>query len=246
MQKLPKLFKPKFKYDLIRVGNKNDGGYLISFDTLSKSKCLLSFGVGLDLGFEIEFHHKINKPVYSYDKNHFKFYFKNEFLLSLNNFRRLSFTESLNVLKRYFKIRKYSKKVHFFKQNITYNSINKIINDLDINNELLIKIDIEGSEYRTLDCIVKNQDKITGLIIEFHDVDLHMEKIKNFINKINLDITHIHANNFGVADLDGNPTVIEITFEKNPKKMGEDFELPNKLDTKNNPLKKDFFDYLEK
>ena len=29
-QKLPKLFKPKFKYDLIRVGNKHDGGYLIS------------------------------------------------------------------------------------------------------------------------------------------------------------------------------------------------------------------------
>ena len=68
MQKLPKLFKPKFKYDLIRVGNKHDGGYLISSDTLSKSKCSLSFGVGLDLGFEIEFHHKISKPVYSYDK----------------------------------------------------------------------------------------------------------------------------------------------------------------------------------
>ena len=71
-----------------------------------------------------------------------------------------------------------------------------------------------------------------------------MEKIKNFINKINLDITHIHANNFGIADLNGNPTV-EITFEKQSKKIGENFELPNKLDTKNNPLKKDF-DYLEK
>ena len=45
------------------------------------------------------------------------------------------------------------------------------------------------------------------------------KKIKNFINKINLDITHIHANNFGIADLNGNPTVVEITFENNPKKL---------------------------
>ena len=121
--------------------------------------------------------------MYSYDKNHFKYYFKNEFLLSLNNLRRLSFTESLNVLKRYFTISKYSKKIHFYKQNITYNSINKILNDLDINNDLLIKIDIEGSEYRTLDCIVRNQDKIIGLIIEFHDVDLHMEKLRILLIK---------------------------------------------------------------
>ena len=246
MQKLPKLLKPKYKYDLIRVGNKNDGGYLIGLNTLSNSKCLISFGIGLDLGFEIEFYRKTNKPIYSYDKNYFKFYFKNEFLLSLNNLRRLSFVESFNVIKRYFQIKKYFKKINFSKKIITNNSINDVLNELNIEDNLLLKIDIEGSEYRTLDCIIKNQNKLIGLIIEFHDIDLHIEKIKNFVNEINLDITHIHANNFGMADVNGNPTVIEITFEKNPKKIGEGLEIPNKLDSKNNPLKEDFINYLEK
>ena len=245
MQKLPKLLKPKYKYDLIRVGNKNDGGYLISLNTLSNSKCLISFGIGLDLGFEIEFYRRTNKPIYSYDKNYFKFYFKNEFLLSLNNLRRLSFVESFNVIKKYFQIKKYFKKSIFLKK-ITNNSINDVLNELNIEDNLLLKIDIEGSEYRTLDCILKNQNKLIGLIIEFHDIDLHIEKIKNFVNEINLDITHIHANNFGMADVNGNPTVIEITFEKNPKKIGESLEIPNKLDSKNNPLKEDFINYLEK
>ena len=246
MQKLPKLLKPKYKYDLIRVGNKNDGGYLIGSNTLLNSKCLISFGIGLDLGFEIEFYHKTNKPIYSYDKNHFKFYLKNEFLLSLNNLRRLSFFESFNVIKKYFQLKKYFKTVNFSKKLITYNSINDVLTDLNIEDDLLLKIDIEGSEYRTLDCILKNQNKLIGLIVEFHDIDLHLEKIKNFIDKINLNITHIHANNFGMADVNGNPTVIEITFEKNPKKIGESLEIPNKLDSKNNPLKEDFINYLEK
>lgn len=246
MQKLPKLLKPKYKYDLIRVGNKNDGGYLISLNTLLNSKCLVSFGIGLDLGFEIEFYNKTNKPIYSYDKNHFKYYLKNEFLLSLNNFRSFSFVESFNILKRYFKLSKYFKKVNFTKKNITYNTIDNILNDLNIDHSLLLKIDIEGSEYRTLDCIIKNQNKIIGLIVEFHDIDLHMEKIKNFINKLNLEITHIHANNFGIADVNGNPAVIEMTFENNPTKIGENLEIPNKLDTKNNLLREDFIDNLEK
>ena len=37
-----------------------------------------------------------------------------------------------------------------------------------------------------------------------------------------------------------------MTFENNPTKIGESLEIPNKLDTKNNPLREDFIDYLEK
>ena len=55
---------------------------------------------------------------------------------------------------------------------------------------------------------------MTGLVIEFHDVDLHQEKILEFINNFNLELTHIHPNNFGLKDDNGDPKVIEMTFEK--------------------------------
>ena len=41
--------------------------------------------------------------------------------------------------------------------------------------------DIEGNEYSLLDEILKNQKKLNGLIIEFHDCNLNKEKIYNFI-----------------------------------------------------------------
>ncbi len=246
MKKLPLALKPEYTYDLIRLGNKNDGGYLIGSNTLSQVKCLLSFGIGLDLGFEIDFHNRTNKPIYSYDKNDFKFYFKNEFLLSLNNLRKLSIIDSLNVIKKFINTKKNKKIINFSKKLISYNTISNILSDFHIHDSLFIKIDIEGSEYRALDCIIKNQDKIIGLIVEFHDIDLHIEKIKYFINEINLKISHIHANNFGIPDSNGNPTVIEMTFEKDPEIVDKNVEIPNKNDFKNNPLKKDFIDYFDK
>jgi hypothetical protein len=73
------------------------------------------------------------------------------------------------------------------------------------------------------------------LVIEFHDLDLHLEKVVNFINNFNLTITHVHANNFGGVDINNNPRVIELTFEKNPLVVSGDLLIPNLLDQKNDP-----------
>ena len=35
---LPKIFKPKYEYDLIRLGKDNDGGYLVEKESIFKSK----------------------------------------------------------------------------------------------------------------------------------------------------------------------------------------------------------------
>ena len=48
-------------------------------------------------------------------------------------------------------------------------------------------------------------------------------------------MTHIHPNNFAILDDKNDPTVIELTFERTPKKIGESCKLPNSLDMKNNP-----------
>ena len=56
-----------------------------------------------------------------------------------------------------------------------------------------------------MDSLIENQKKFNGIIIEFHDVDLHTDKILKFINEIPLVLTHIHSNNIGQVDQNNNP-----------------------------------------
>lgn len=122
---------------------------------------------------------------------------------------------------------------------VDYRFLNSLIIKKKLNN-IFLKIDIEGSEYRVLDEIIKSKNKINCLIIEFHDVDLHIKKITNFIKKLNFYLTHIHPNNFGGIDNNYNPKVLEITFEKKPKIIkNKPFKQSHKLDSKNNPNEKD-------
>ena len=146
------------------------------------------------------------------------------------------FNQNLNYLifliKSFINFDVFIKKVKYKKKIINYGDVLKIQNDI---NDLFFKIDIEGSEYRILDELITIKNKITGLVIEFHDVDLHLSTIENFINNIGLKLIHIHPNNFGGLDKFGNPTLLELTFEKEPIFLNEINTLPNKFDMKNNP-----------
>ena len=100
------------------------------------------------------------------------------------------------------------------------------------------KVDIEGNEYRVLGQIIEHQAKLSGLVIEFHNCDLMLEKIKLFIEKFDLDLVHIHVNNFGIITKDGFPTVIELTFSPrkfNSKREENESNFPvQSLDQPNN------------
>ena len=78
--------------------------------------------------------------------------------------------------------------------------------------KVVLKIDIEGDEYKVLDDIKKNSKKIVFLIIEFHDVDKNINKIKKFLAKNDLKNIHIHANNYEGTDKNKNPKVIELSL----------------------------------
>ena len=53
--KLQKIFLPKFKTSLIRVGKDNDGGYCVPKKSVINSDLLLSFGLNDDWSFEKDF-----------------------------------------------------------------------------------------------------------------------------------------------------------------------------------------------
>ena len=59
------------------------------------------------------------------------------------------------------------------------------------------KIDIEGDEYKILDQIIKNSEYLTGLVIEFHNVSINIEKIVSFIKRLPLELIYIRPNNAG-------------------------------------------------
>ena len=84
-----------------------------------------------------------------------------------------------------------------------------------------------------MDKIAKIQDKLLGIVIEFHDAHLNGKNIENFIEKINLKLVHTHINNFGPI-VDGFPSVIELSFSKNGNDMQLVEKLPHSLDKENN------------
>jgi len=243
---LPKEFKPIAKFELLRLGKNNDGGYLIEQESLSSANSLLSFGLGYDWSFEKDFFNykrkNIDIHVYDYSikksnikkfslssfKNIFKinYYFKKNFYLNLKN----------NLLL-------YSDYRKFFKKNVKHfnNAIGlgpNLINFNDTINKIdkfpiFLKMDIEGSEYRILDEIIKNQNKFCGLSVEFHSVDLHKERIIKFIKDLNMNLVHIHGQNVdnnNYLDKNGDPTNIEITFSVSKKNIGDKPEIPHSLD----------------
>ena len=102
----------------------------------------------------------------------------------------------------------------------------------NINFNVLV-CDIEGSEYRCLDDLIKHQDKISGIVIEFHDIDLHLNKIEEFISKFNLKIVHIHINNWTLVGKNDLPLLIEVTFSKHGKTNNNFANHPHTLDSPN-------------
>ena len=231
---LAKIFKPLANYELIRLGKFNDGGYLVGKNSINNSEYLVSFGLDLDWSFEEDFKKKNNKiNIICFDDNLDKKFILKKIIIQ---FIFIIFNKNLKYLffliKNFINFYFFINKVKYQKKKINYKDILQI--QADINN-IFFKIDIEGSEYRILDELIKIKKKITGIIIEFHDADLHESKIKNFIDNIGLKLVHIHPNNFGGLDKFGNPYLIELTFEKEPIILKETNSLPHKFDMKNNP-----------
>jgi len=227
MYKIPNFFRPKVSCDLIRVGSKNDGGYVIPKSSINEVQVLISFGLSDDWKFEQDFQNLSKSKVICYDHSVNKKFWIVRFIknciaiLMLKNikdnfkkiftyFQYLSFFKNSNAI--------HEKKFIAPKDDLVFGirpSDKSDLNEILINNsyeDVFLKIDIEGSEYRILDQIVSHQKKINSLAIEFHDCDLHFDRIKKFIDQFALDLVHIHVNNYSSINHNLNPSVIELTF----------------------------------
>ena len=222
--------KPKSFSNLVRLGKNFDGGYIVSEELIKKSDGLVSFGYGYDPSFELDYIRHTQNQVHIYD------YTCNAIILIqrlLKYFRRfLTFRKKVDdviyhfkIIKNYFAFIK-NEKVLFFQKKITGEEINKIdINITNVfskfnnNNNLILKCDIEGSEYEIIEDLMLHEKKICMMIFEFHWIDkkkdLFLEKIKKIQEYFT--IIHIHGNNhFDFLEDESNiPIILEITFVNN-------------------------------
>jgi hypothetical protein len=204
-------------HKLIRVGPKLDGGYLIP-DILNQINYCYSPGVGESLKFEDDLNNKYNIICYAADGM----------------------------------IKKPNTIHNFLNKNIGLENSDTTIKleswvDLNANDNLMLQMDIEGSEIAVLLNTPKNiLKKFKIMVIEFHNfidirTKLGMMIYNTLFEKILEDhvICHGHPNNMGGQILINGikiPRIIEFTFiNKNLiKKKGKiNYTLPHSLDIKN-------------
>lgn len=208
----PRSWKPINITDLIRVGPSADGGYCTSQAAIASSRRLISFGLNDDWSFEEDFLKINNVPVDCYDHSVNAKFWRVHFLKSLLTGRLAKLTRSLEYK-------------NFFNRPGVFHHMRKIGYDLDngisLNTiisaagpgEIFLKIDIEGGEYRILDQIILHQKRFPAIVMELHDIDLHENRIRDFIGKLEShSIVWMNGNNYGDQTPDGNPVVIEISF----------------------------------
>ena len=124
---LDKTFQPKHNFELVRVGKKNDGGYLIGKNSLLYTKNLVSFGIDDDWSFEKTFL-KVNKNVklFTFDQNLDAIFLLKRIILNFFRIfsltRKSFFTRSINNFFDYFLFLKKNNK----KKNIYYNDTKEI------------------------------------------------------------------------------------------------------------------------
>ena len=166
--------------NLIRFGGKLDGGYVVDFEIIKKCNNLITLGLGPNWSFELDYLRKNKKnKVHIYDHTVSSYpYIKaiGKYYRRLITFRT-TFGGFTTRVKNFYNYKKflYSKNINYFKENIAYPIKNKIDSDIEkvfsrinIGEDVILKSDIEGSEYEIIDQILKFSNRINMLIFEFH------------------------------------------------------------------------------
>ena len=247
-----KFLKPYLCGDLKRLGRNQDGGYVVSFNSVLNSNYLISFGLGLDWSFELDYL-ELNKKgrvlIYDHTINFKTFLYPlikcvKRFLTFRKNIKEVK--GRLNDLFSYYTFIN-KKKVNYFSKKIGKvaskkdESLKNILQKNPLIKKFILKVDIEGSEFSIIDDIIHFSNNIDMLIIEFHDLDKHENKFHKEILKLinHFNIIHIHGNNHCNINDYGLPIAIEVTLlnkNYNLKKTEEKILFPLKeLDYPNNP-----------
>lgn len=220
--------------DLVRVGSKNDGGYLVSAADIQNSDILIGLGINDDWNFEKDFATQRGCPVIAYDASVSLKHFRRKAIRALSHLSKLN--RALHDYRRYVDFKNFFRGDHEHIQKFVGLDIGGgFVGFSDIvarvnGRTAFLKIDIEGYEYRILDDLIDFEPHISGCVIEFHDCDLHLDKIIGFVARFGLNLVHVHPNNHGLVNEHGIPLALELTFSHFGKCAEAPVRLPHPLD----------------
>ncbi len=239
---LPVCFRPLLSNSIIRLGRDFDGGYLIDQRDVEKSKALVSFGVNEDWSFEKQFSKGRDLPVFAYDATLNIRYLVRRAWRSLIRLNPIAIARSFHALLDYPIF--FRGKRHHYRRYVGldgvrgFTTLSSVLAEVKqqsgIESGIFMKIDIEGWEYRIFEELIEHGHRFTGLAIELHDVDIHLDKLERFIQRFPLKLIHVHANNYSPINGAGIPLAIECTFSASePAIAAETVALPHPLDMPN-------------
>jgi hypothetical protein len=201
-----------------RFGSPGDGGYLLK-DEISKSDICISLGVGDNYTFDLDIA-KYCQQVLMFDHT-----IDHPQLLSSNmSFKKIGIA-SVEVEK--------------------FTTIERIISELPVESDLILKIDIEGAEWEILESITCDTLKrFKQIAAEFHNLHAihdteHFERIMNALSKISQThfLANFHINNWASYQLVAGvpfPDVVEVTYIRRASSSGKQVNLENSLNQPNN------------
>jgi len=234
---LPRSLAPRHRNDLVRLGPKYDGGYVITENIIRNTDFVVGLGIGTDWKFEEDFYRLKKCRIHCYDHT-----------ISLGLFMMESARHTLNLLRppRIRNIGRFYEPVNllplkygaFFRGEIKHyrekvghgpdheSDFKKIFSRIPERDKVFIKMDIEGAERRALSGLGDYHQRITGLVIEFHHLIFLRDAVLKIISDIKqfFDIVHVHVNNHKGVDERGTPDVVEVTFENKNLRNGDDTE----------------------
>ena len=217
--------------DLIRVGRNYDGGYVISESLMKRSSALLSFGINDDWSFEEDFYRKSGVGCYGFD------FSVNKELFLKRSIEQIRFFFG-DVLKRrpvqWSRWKKAREHFHIYKAfgrfftkhefhsigidkstHGAFKTLDDILKDHVRQQEnIFLKVDIEGFEYKIMDDILRNKGRFHALAMEIHGIHDATNDFDTFMAGLRQEfyVYHIHANNYGdLRKKNGMPDVIEIS-----------------------------------
>lgn len=217
LARLPGPLRPKGAEGLIRLGRDHDGGYIVAAADVDQAEALISLGINEDWSFEEAFVARNRVPVTGYDASVGVAVFTSQVRAALFPLPKLRTAFDRWKMRQRFRQFFQGDRRHDprFVGTLTQGNVVSMGDVLaaSASQRIFLKMDIEGEEYRVLDTILEHQHRLTGLALEFHDCDLHLDRIERFVTRMRLPLVHLHVNNFAPCDTrSGVPVVLETTF----------------------------------
>lgn len=216
----PRWLRPSAPADLIRVGSDGDGGYVLPRRVLDKVRGVLGMGLFDDWSFEAWVHERTGAKIAIFDHTvNWRFWLRRTVahfvrgVVQGDVVRRRKLPIPL-AYRRFFN----SVDRRHFQIGIGHApnmvGLEKAMALAGMDENILLKIDIEGAEYEILDAIVANRKSFVACVIEFHLIDRYHDELERFISAMRDDfvVVHFHANNFGVNEQGSYSSFIELSL----------------------------------